>query len=122
MPVDVDATAGRGVVWRCGSHTIDLSRRPCIMGILNLTPDSFSDGNRFATLDLAVARAEEMVREGADIIDVGGESTRPDAPPAYTGRNKPIRRYRTTASKPRRKSCQSPWRSHSPRPPSRNEL
>ncbi|HEY5975551.1 MAG TPA: dihydropteroate synthase [Geobacteraceae bacterium] len=79
--MDVDATAGRGVVWRCGSHTIDLSRRPCVMGILNLTPDSFSDGNRFATLDLAVARAEEMVREGADIIDVGGESTRPDAPP-----------------------------------------
>jgi dihydropteroate synthase len=50
------------------------------MGVLNVTPDSFSDGNRFATLEQAMARAEEMVREGADIIDVGGESTRPAAP------------------------------------------
>lgn len=51
------------------------------MGILNVTPDSFSDGNRYATVDLAVARAEELVAEGADIIDIGGESTRPDAAP-----------------------------------------
>jgi dihydropteroate synthase len=49
------------------------------MGILNVTPDSFSDGNRYARLDQAVARAEEMVSEGADIIDIGGESTRPHA-------------------------------------------
>ena len=49
------------------------------MGILNVTPDSFSDGGRYASLDSAVARAEAMVEEGADIIDVGGESTRPGA-------------------------------------------
>ncbi len=48
-----------------------------IMGILNITPDSFSDGGRYDTLDGALRRAEEMVREGADIIDIGGESTRP---------------------------------------------
>lgn len=51
------------------------------MGILNVTPDSFSDGGRFATVDAAVARAHAMVEEGADIIDVGGESTRPGHTP-----------------------------------------
>lgn len=55
--------------------------RPRIMGILNLTPDSFSDGGRFNSLDAAVGRAMEMVEEGADLIDVGGESTRPGAAP-----------------------------------------
>lgn len=49
------------------------------MGVLNVTPDSFSDGGRFNTLDAAVRRAEEMIEEGADIIDIGGESTRPGA-------------------------------------------
>jgi dihydropteroate synthase len=53
--------------------------RPLLMGILNLTPDSFSDGGRYATTGDAVARALAMVQEGADIIDVGGESTRPGA-------------------------------------------
>ena len=48
-----------------------------VMGILNLTPDSFSDGGKYNTLDLAIAHAEEMIVEGVDIIDVGGESTRP---------------------------------------------
>ncbi len=51
------------------------------MGILNLTPDSFSDGNRHSSVELAVAAAQQMVADGADIIDIGGESTRPDAPP-----------------------------------------
>ena len=69
------------VLWEVGCRTIDCSQRPCIMGVLNVTPDSFSDGNRFFTLDRAVARALEMEAEGADIIDVGGESTRPNAPP-----------------------------------------
>lgn len=55
--------------------------RPLIMGILNVTPDSFSDGGRFATVDLAVERAKRMLDEGADILDVGGESTRPGACP-----------------------------------------
>ncbi|CAH1665355.1 dihydropteroate synthase [Chelatococcus asaccharovorans] len=55
----------------------DLGRRPLIMGILNVTPDSFSDGGRFATHEAALAQAARMVGEGADIIDIGGESTRP---------------------------------------------
>ncbi len=51
--------------------------RPIVIGVLNVTPDSFSDGGQLASVEAAVARAEEMVREGADVIDVGGESTRP---------------------------------------------
>ena len=65
--------------WDLGRRTIDLSRRPCIMGILNVTPDSFSDGSRFYSLEKAVDHALEMEAAGADIIDVGGESTRPNA-------------------------------------------
>jgi dihydropteroate synthase len=53
--------------------------RPLVLGILNVTPDSFSDGGRYLDLEKAVARAEEMLAEGADLIDVGGESTRPGA-------------------------------------------
>jgi dihydropteroate synthase len=67
--------------WIVGRRSIDLFRRPCIMGILNVTPDSFSDGNSFLDRDKAVDRALQMEAEGADIIDIGGESTRPDAPP-----------------------------------------
>ncbi len=68
-------------VWRFGSRTFDLSIRPCVMGILNVTPDSFSDGSRYGTVAAAVAAAMQMVADGADIIDIGGESTRPDALP-----------------------------------------
>jgi dihydropteroate synthase len=68
-------------IWRCGRHVYDLSRRPLVMGILNVTPDSFSDGNSYASVAAAVAAAEKMVAAGADIIDVGGESTRPGAKP-----------------------------------------
>ena len=64
--------------WRCRHRTIDL-RRPIVMGILNVTPDSFSDGSRYATVDLALEHAGRMVAEGASIIDVGGESSRPGA-------------------------------------------
>lgn len=64
----------------CGSHVLDLSR-PRVMGVLNVTPDSFSDGGRYDTVDAALARARAMLAEGADIIDVGGESTRPGAAP-----------------------------------------
>jgi dihydropteroate synthase len=66
--------------WRCGHRTLDLTR-PAIMGILNVTPDSFSDGGRHQDLKSAVERAREMVAEGASIIDVGGESTRPGSLP-----------------------------------------
>ena len=62
----------------CGGRALDLSRT-AIMGILNITPDSFSDGGIFLSRDAAVAHALQMVEEGADLIDVGGESTRPGA-------------------------------------------
>jgi dihydropteroate synthase len=65
---------------RCGSVVLDLTR-PRVMGILNVTPDSFSDGGRFASVDRAVAHGLAMAEEGADFIDVGGESTRPGATP-----------------------------------------
>jgi dihydropteroate synthase len=55
--------------------------RPLVMGVLNVTPDSFSDGGRYLDPDAAVARGLEMVAEGADIVDVGGESSRPGAEP-----------------------------------------
>jgi len=60
-----------------GEHRLRFGPRPLIMGILNVTPDSFSDGGRFFTTRDALAQAEKMIREGADIIDIGGESTRP---------------------------------------------
>lgn len=58
---------------------IENGTRPLIMGILNVTPDSFSDGGRFAEIELAVGHAKQMLDEGADILDIGGESTRPGA-------------------------------------------
>ena len=58
-----------------------IGERTLIMGILNVTPDSFSDGGRFVTVDAALAQAEKMISEGADMIDVGGESTRPGGEP-----------------------------------------
>jgi dihydropteroate synthase len=64
------------VHWQIAGRDLSFDR-PLVMGILNVTPDSFSDGGRFAALDDALARAEIMIAEGADIIDVGGESTRP---------------------------------------------
>jgi dihydropteroate synthase len=66
------------LVLDCGGRTLDLSRT-VIMGILNITPDSFSDGGFFMARNTAVAQARRMAEEGADIIDVGGESTRPGA-------------------------------------------
>jgi dihydropteroate synthase len=65
---------------QCGRFALDLDT-PVVMGILNVTPDSFSDGGRFAGLAVALAQAERMAAEGAAIIDVGGESTRPGAAP-----------------------------------------
>ena len=66
--------------FRCGGKFIDLSSRTYVMGVLNVTPDSFSDGGRYFNKDRAVAHALQMVVDGADIIDVGGESTRPKGP------------------------------------------
>ncbi len=62
---------------RIGSRDFDTEHKTYIMGILNVTPDSFSDGGKWNNLDAALSHAQDMVREGADIVDVGGESTRP---------------------------------------------
>jgi dihydropteroate synthase len=62
--------------WQTSRRQISFDR-PLVMGILNVTPDSFSDGGRFASVDAAIGRAEKMIAEGVDIIDIGGESTRP---------------------------------------------
>lgn len=67
--------------WKCRDTTFSLGPMPLLMGILNVTPDSFSDGGRFLDHGKAVERALEMLDQGADIIDVGGESTRPGASP-----------------------------------------
>jgi dihydropteroate synthase len=67
--------------WSCRERVLDLAA-PVVMGVLNVTPDSFSDGGRFARRDAALAHARRMISEGAAIIDVGGESTRPGANPA----------------------------------------
>ena len=61
----------------CGNKEIILGERTLVMGILNVTPDSFSDGGKYNNLDFAMKQAEKLISEGADIIDVGGESTRP---------------------------------------------
>jgi len=67
--------------WQCGSRVLELAA-PVVMGVLNVTPDSFSDGGRFAERNAALEHARRMIAEGAAIIDVGGESTRPGASPA----------------------------------------
>ncbi len=72
-------TVSPPLIWRCGSRFLELGSKPCIMAVLNVTPDSFSDGGKFFCLEQAVDRALAMEAEGADIIDVGGESTRPFA-------------------------------------------
>ena len=65
--------------WNLGARSLELGRRTLIMGVVNVTPDSFSDGGQFLDSDKAVARAEQLLSEGAAIIDIGGESTRPGA-------------------------------------------
>lgn len=62
---------------QCGPYSLDYGNKTLIMGILNVTPDSFSDGGQYNHIDRAISRAIEMVEQGADIIDIGGESTRP---------------------------------------------
>lgn len=72
-----------GVVmhWRIARGVLTISGRPLVMGIVNVTPDSFSDGGRFASTEAALAHGVELVRQGADLLDIGGESTRPGAAP-----------------------------------------
>jgi dihydropteroate synthase len=68
------------MIFNCGRFQLDLSK-PRVMGIVNVTPDSFSDGGKFNTTGKAIAHALQLVEEGADILDIGGESTRPGATP-----------------------------------------
>src|SRR5205085_6782346 len=68
-------------IWKIGDRVVDLFKRGMIMGVLNVTPDSFSDGGEFFATDAAIGSGIKMALEGADIIDVGGESTRPGAEP-----------------------------------------
>jgi dihydropteroate synthase len=63
--------------WNLGRRTLELGRRTLVMGVVNVTPDSFSDGGQFSTTESAIARGLALLDEGADIVDVGGESTRP---------------------------------------------
>jgi len=67
--------------WHCGRFLFEPRKRPLVMGILNTTPDSFSDGGLFQSAKAALAHAEQMIESGVDIIDIGGESTRPGAEP-----------------------------------------
>ena len=63
--------------WKLARRSLPYGKHTLVMGVLNITPDSFSDGGQFFSLDRAIAHAKQMIAEGADIIDIGGESTRP---------------------------------------------
>ena len=69
------------MIWRFGEHFFDLSSKGIVLGILNVTPDSFSDGGSFGDTEAACAQGLKLLGEGADVLDVGGESTRPGASP-----------------------------------------
>src|SRR4051794_29024364 len=69
------------LVWQCRDRRLVIGRRPLVLGIVNVTPDSFSDGGRFADPSVAVEHGLRLVAEGADLLDVGGESTRPGSQP-----------------------------------------
>ncbi len=84
----------KNLLWALPGRELDLSGRPLVMGIVNVTPDSFSDGGRFLAADRAVSHGLRLLEEGADILDVGGESTRPGSVPvsaeAECGRVMPV--------------------------------
>src|SRR5262245_57331099 len=69
----------RATSWRLRTRTLEFGQRPLLMGIVNVTPDSFSDGGQFFDAQAAIAHALKLLDEGADILDIGGESTRPYA-------------------------------------------
>src|SRR3954469_9252948 len=71
----------RATRWQLRTRVLDFPRRPLIMGIVNVTPDSFSDGGQFFDASAAVGHALQLVADGADLLDIGGESTRPYSVP-----------------------------------------
>jgi dihydropteroate synthase len=81
MSTATERDAGSVRQWRLRDRALTLDSRPLVMGIVNVTPDSFSDGGRFAKTEAAVAHGLDLVNDGADILDIGGESTRPGAIP-----------------------------------------
>ena len=89
--------------WNLGTRALELGKRTLIMGVLNVTPDSFSDGGQFLDRDRALEHAEQLLDEGADIVDVGGESTRPgarvDAGPPRQAETKQIETRQNEAKK-----------------------
>jgi dihydropteroate synthase len=78
------------MIWRLRDRTLELGQRALVLGIVNVTPDSFSDGGHYASTDQAVAHGLELLRKGADLLDIGGESTRPGAEPV--GREEELKR------------------------------
>jgi dihydropteroate synthase len=86
--------------WNVGSRVLELGRRTLIMGVVNVTPDSFSDGGLYIDAEKAVVRAEQLLNEGATIIDVGGESTRPGAPVARGIEGDPAREAAAAPTEP----------------------
>lgn len=86
--------------WNLGGRTLELGKRTLIMGIVNVTPDSFSDGEQFLDRDAALAHAETLLDEGADILDIGGESTRPGAR-VDVGDSKPAEAKKGSAANPK---------------------
>jgi dihydropteroate synthase len=85
MTVNSISDHARARVWKLRSCTLQFARLPLLMGIVNVTPDSFSDGGRFLDHDAAVAHGLKLLDEGADILDIGGESTRPYSTPVDAG-------------------------------------
>lgn len=75
-------------IWKCRDKIFNLTEKPLIIGILNVTPDSFSDGGEFFNVDDALKHAQDMINEGADIIDIGGESSRPFSEPVSVDEEK----------------------------------
>src|SRR5260370_40055167 len=88
-------------IWKIGDEVVDLSKGGMIMGVLNVTPDSFSDCGEFFEPDAAIVRGVQIASESADIIDVGGESTRPGTEPVSG--NEELRRVITLIEKLRAK-------------------
>ena len=81
----MNSTDGRYTgIYRCGNRFLEIGKKTLIMGILNLTPDSFSDGGRYTDVDAAVDQCAKMVKEGADCIDLGAEATGPNSVPVST--------------------------------------
>ncbi len=74
---EVDSSAAKSRLWLVAGQPVDFSGAPLLMGIVNVTPDSFSDGGRFSDTERAVEHGLALVAEGADLLDIGGESTRP---------------------------------------------